>query len=431
MGVAVVRRAVGGPAGVADAGRATAAAGSRRAPSRGWRACRPACPTRCAPSCDQRDPGRVVAAVLQPPQALDDDVLGLLVARRTPRFRTWRGVYRRPGLPRARAPRAGTGTMPRHARRRPHGTVSRRRTSSSTAPPGPRWRAPPSSRSRADEVDRLRGLGDELDLDEVAAGLPPALPAAQPVRRGSAGALHRAQEEFLAPAAAAAHAVRDRARRLGRGRQVDHRPRAAADARPLARAPARRAGHHRRLPATPTPSSSAAASCTARASRSPTTARRCCGSSSTSSPARTRSRRRSYSHLVYDVLPDEPVVVKRPGHRDHRGPQRAPAGAGPRRRPHRAGGQRLLRLLRLRRRRDGRHPALVRRAVPAAARDRVPRPGVVLPPLRRALAEDEAVAEAEPDLGHDQRPQPRRRTSRPPGRRATLVLRKDRDHSVR
>ena len=29
---------------------------------------------------DQRDPGRVVAAVLEPAQTLDDDVLGLLVA---------------------------------------------------------------------------------------------------------------------------------------------------------------------------------------------------------------------------------------------------------------------------------------------------------------------------------------------------------------
>ena len=91
----------------------------------------------------------------------------------------------------------------------------------------------------------------------------------------------------------------------------------------------------------------------------------------------------TYSHLVYDVVPDEKVVVAQPRHRDRRGPQRAPAGAGPRRRPHRAGGQRLLRLLGVRRRGDRRHPALVRRPVPAAARDRVPRPGVVLRPLRR------------------------------------------------
>ena len=34
-----------------------------------------------------------------------------------------------------------------------------------------------------------------------------------------------------------------------------------------------------------------------------------------------------YSHLVYDVVPDEKVVVRQPRHRDRRGPQRAPAGA--------------------------------------------------------------------------------------------------------
>ena len=42
--------------------------------------------------------------------------------------------------------------------------------------------------------------------------------------------------------------------------------------------PARRAGHHRRLPASRTPSSSDAASWSARDSPSPTTAGRCCGS---------------------------------------------------------------------------------------------------------------------------------------------------------
>ena len=41
-----------------------------------------------------------------------------------------------------------------------------------------------------------------------------------------------------------------------------------------------------------------------------------------------------------------------------------------------------------------RHPALVRRAVPAAARDRVPRPGSYFAKYA-ALTEDEAVAEAE------------------------------------
>ena len=138
----------------------------------------------------------------------------------------------------------------------------------------------------------------------------------------------------------------------------------------------------------------------------------------------------TYSHLVYDVVPDEKVVVKRPDIVIIEG---------------------LNVLQPARVREDGRagltlsdffdfsvyvdagtepHPQLVRRALPAAARDRVPRPGVVLRQVRRA--------------------HPRtRRSPRPTGSgtrstaptwpqnilptrsRATLVLRKDRDHSVR
>ena len=39
----------------------------------------------------------------------------------------------------------------------------------------------------------------------------------------------------------------------------------------------------------------------------------------------------TYSHLVYDIVPDEKVVVRAPRHRHRRGPQRAAAGPGPRR----------------------------------------------------------------------------------------------------
>ena len=138
----------------------------------------------------------------------------------------------------------------------------------------------------------------------------------------------------------------------------------------------------------------------------------------------------TYSHLVYDVVPDEKVVIKRPDIVIIEG---------------------LNVLQPARVREDGRagltlsdffdfsvyvdagtepHPGLVRRAVPAAARDRVPRPG------RR-------TSRATP-------PQPSTRRSPRPSRiwdtingpnlaqnilptrsRATLVLRKDRDHSVR
>ena len=91
----------------------------------------------------------------------------------------------------------------------------------------------------------------------------------------------------------------------------------------------------------------------------------------------------TYSHLVYDVVPDEKVVVEQPRHRDRRGPQRAAGRRGAPGRPHRPRGQRLLRLLGLRRRGHQRHPPVVRRPLPAAARDRLPRPRVVLPQLRR------------------------------------------------
>ncbi len=92
----------------------------------------------------------------------------------------------------------------------------------------------------------------------------------------------------------------------------------------------------------------------------------------------------TYSHLVYDVLPDETGRRQEARHRHRRGPQRAPARAGAGRWSHRPGHQRLLRLQRLRRREDQHHPAVVHRAVPAPAGDGVPRPGVLLREVRRA-----------------------------------------------
>jgi type I pantothenate kinase len=51
----------------------------------------------------------------------------------------------------------------------------------------------------AEEIDRVRGLGDELDLDEVRQVYLP-LSRLLSMYAGSAGALHRAQEEFLGQA---------------------------------------------------------------------------------------------------------------------------------------------------------------------------------------------------------------------------------------
>ena len=94
----------------------------------------------------------------------------------------------------------------------------------------------------------MRGLGDELDLDEVQQVYLP-LSRLLSLYVEAAGELHRATEHFLHQRQPPRTPVRDRTGRLGRGRQVHDRPRAAADARPLARAPAGLAGDHRRLPA--------------------------------------------------------------------------------------------------------------------------------------------------------------------------------------
>ena len=80
VGVDVVGGAVGGPAGVADAGRGRPAAAAPRSPSRGW----PSLPARLSETIvaavDESDAGGVVAAVLQTPESLDHDVARLLVA---------------------------------------------------------------------------------------------------------------------------------------------------------------------------------------------------------------------------------------------------------------------------------------------------------------------------------------------------------------
>ena len=86
-----------------------------------------------------------------------------------------------------------------------------------------------------------------------------------------------------------------------------------------------------------------------------------------------------YSHVVYDIVPDEKVVVSNADIVIIEGLnvlQTAQRCARVR--------QRLLRLLDLRRRRRTRHRAVVRRPIPRAAGVGVPGPRLVLPVLRRA-----------------------------------------------
>ena len=319
--------------------------------------------------------------------------------------------------------------------------VSRPRRHDGASATSPVRRARPRRVGRAGARHRARSACAE-EIDAAArprrparprrgrAGLPAALPAAQPVRRGRRPAAPRARG-VPRPAQPPRTPFVIGARRLGGGRQVDHRPRAAADAGALARAPrvalvttdgfllpqrrarAPRAAAPQGLPGVLRPPGAAAV-------------RR-----STSSPARTRSRRRSTPTSPTTSCPDETVVVQQPRHPHRRGPQRAPAGPGPRRRPHRPGGQRLLRLLGLRRRRA---PSDIRRWYierflrlretafrdPASYFPATPRSPTTRPSPRRSRIWDD-----------DQRAQPARRTSCPPAAARPWCCARTRDHSVR
>ena len=249
VGVDVVRRAVGGPAGVPDAGRGL---GQRRLDDRllevgelagaSWPTrSRRRRPGRCRRS---RSRGTRGDGGRRRPRPAPASV------RRSPRFRTCSRVYS--GRTRGRG-RVATARMPAMS---PTGGFHNG-SDDTGREPSPyvelergAWAAlakATESPLTQDEITRLRGLGDSLDLHEVQQVYLPAVPPAQHVRRERrtaappAGGVPR-------PAAAAADTLRDRPGRLGRGRQVHDRARAAADARPLARAPQRRAGHDRRLP---------------------------------------------------------------------------------------------------------------------------------------------------------------------------------------
>jgi len=81
----------------------------------------------------------------------------------------------------------------------PAGPSDTRETSPSVELERARWAALAATNEQPltqEEVDRLRGLGDELDLDEVAQVYLP-LSRLLSMYVGAAGALHRAQEEFL------------------------------------------------------------------------------------------------------------------------------------------------------------------------------------------------------------------------------------------
>ncbi len=414
--VDVVGRAVGGPPGVPDPGRRLHQRGVRDRLLQVGELAGPL--VRVDPPVGHEGDARgVVAPVLEAAQPLDDDTLRLLVS----------DIAHDSAHGRHPSERAPVRPDPRRLQQSPaclpHGWVPPRRSRGRRARILAVHRARPRHLGRAGpgDAEPAQPRGDPAPARARrrprprggAGGLPAAVQAAQHVRRGGRQPAP-APGGLPPPAHPAADAVRDRAGRLGGRRQVHHRAGAAGDARALARAPQRRAGHHRRLPL---PQRRARAARPAAPQGLPGVLR----------PPRAAALRRR--HQVRqgrgggaDVLPPGLRRGARregrdqaPGHRHHRGPQRAPARAGARGRPHRPHAERLLRLQRVRRRRHRPHPQLVRRALPAAARDRVPRPGVLLRQVRRAQRRG-GDRRGGADLGHHQRAQPGARTCCPPAR---------------
>ena len=188
------------PMPVVDAG-----SGVARAPSRGWRACPPACvePRRpLSPAVDQRDPRGVVAAVLQATQPLDHDVLRLAWTDVTDD--SAHGPNSSEAATPAWPPRgAGAGCNNRVPCRQAWAPPARTR-GRETSPyielrPRCLGRAgPPTTETplSEEEIGRLRGLRRLPGPAGGRGGLPPDLAVAQPVRRVG-GPLHRQQEDFL------------------------------------------------------------------------------------------------------------------------------------------------------------------------------------------------------------------------------------------
>ena len=286
-------------------------------------------------------------------------------------------------------------------RRRP--AARRHRTSSSTGPRGPRWAQATEQPLSADEIERVRGLGDELDLDEVAAGLPAAVPAAEHVRRERRPSTARRGASFDEPQPPRTPFVIGLAGSVAVGKST------------TARVLQQMLAHWPEHPSVSLVTTDGFLYPNAELERRGLLARKGFPES---------YDRRALLRFVMDIKSGGrgggadvlPPGLRRgarregrdqaPRHRDHRGAQRAPAGAGPRRRQHRAW----------------------RSATSSTSRSTSTPPpptsgagtstgscGCGRPPsatLRRTsrryaeLTEERGGPRGRPDLGHHQRPQP-------------------------
>ena len=298
-------------------------------------------------------------------------------ARRTRRSRTWRSTLVGADRPDRQAGRLQESPTMSGG----NGSDERRESSPYIELDRDAWAAlaaETESPLTPEEIQRLRGLGDALDLDEVQQVYLP-LSRLLSLYVGAAGELHREQEAFLhrrtpprtpfviglAGSVAVGKSTTARVLQQMLAHWPEHPnvalvttdgflyPNAELERRGLLRPQG--------LPGVLRPPGAAAV-------RGRHQVRHGRGRGADVLPPRLRRRARREGRR------------QAPRHRDHRGAQRAPAGAGPRGRPHRPGRQRLLRLLRLRRRRHRPHPGLVRRPLPAAARDRLPRPATPTSP---------------------------------------------------
>ncbi|MGY4328645.1 hypothetical protein ACVWWG_003062 [Bradyrhizobium sp. LB7.2] len=92
-----------------------------------------------------------------------------------------------------------------------------------------------------------------------------------------------------------------------------------------------------------------------------------------------------YSHLTYDIVPNEWAEIDQPDILDRRGRQRAANRQAAARRQSRARGLRLLRFLGLYRCRRSRAATVVHPALPVAARHRIHQSEILLQPLRAVV----------------------------------------------